>query len=146
MRADDDLARQPAAQRPGQSAATRGACDVPRAGGAGRGVHAPGAHALEGHAHPDVATPDWDRWGPSVSRLYAARGFAPLWFQDGALTRPAIALVDELYDRNVKLLLSAAASPAQLYAGEKLKLEFQRTASRLTEMQSQEYLARPHKA
>ena len=35
-------------------------------------------------------------------------------------------------------------SPAQLYRGERLRLEFQRTASRLTEMQSEEYLARAH--
>jgi cell division protein ZapE len=58
--------------------------------------------------------------------------------------RRLINLVDALYDRNVKLLLTAATPPAGLYAGERLTLEFRRTASRLTEMQSHSYLARPH--
>lgn len=59
--------------------------------------------------------------------------------------RRFIALVDELYDRKVKLILSAAASPQSLYQGEKLGFEFQRTTSRLTEMQSGEYLATEHR-
>jgi cell division protein ZapE len=59
--------------------------------------------------------------------------------------RRLIALVDEFYDRNVNLIVSAAAPPAELYRGERLRAMFARTASRLTEMQSEEYLAREHK-
>jgi cell division protein ZapE len=59
-------------------------------------------------------------------------------------TRRFIALVDEFYDRNVKLILSAAAPVGQLYAGRRLAFEFRRTRSRLEEMQSHDYLARPH--
>ncbi|HSG65237.1 MAG TPA: cell division protein ZapE, partial [Gammaproteobacteria bacterium] len=58
--------------------------------------------------------------------------------------RRFIALVDEFYDRRVNLILSAAVPPAELYAGQKLRFEFQRTKSRLEEMQSHEYLAAPH--
>jgi len=58
--------------------------------------------------------------------------------------RRFINLVDEFYDRNVKLLVSAAAGIEGLYTGKRLSFEFQRTASRLTEMQSEDYLARPH--
>jgi cell division protein ZapE len=59
--------------------------------------------------------------------------------------RRFIALVDELYDRNVKLVLSAAAPPDSLYRGERLAFEFRRTQSRLIEMQAHDYLARPHR-
>lgn len=59
--------------------------------------------------------------------------------------RRFINLVDEFYDRNVKLILSAAEPIENLYAGGRLDFEFARTRSRLLEMQSHEYLARPHK-
>ena len=59
--------------------------------------------------------------------------------------RRFIALVDEFYDRNVRLVVSAAASPPGLYRGERLAAPFERTVSRLSEMQSAEYLAREHK-
>ena len=59
--------------------------------------------------------------------------------------RRFVNLVDEFYDRNVKLVLSAEVDMASLYAEGGLEFEFQRTQSRLLEMQSHEYLARPHR-
>jgi len=59
--------------------------------------------------------------------------------------RRFIALVDELYDHNVNLIVSAVAPPAMLYRGERLAALFARTASRLVEMQSEAYLAREHR-
>ena len=59
--------------------------------------------------------------------------------------RRFIAMVDEFYDRAVKLVLSAEGPPADLYHGERLALDFARTASRLAEMQTHAYLQRPHR-
>lgn len=59
--------------------------------------------------------------------------------------RRFIALVDELYDRNVNLIVSAAAPPTDLYRGELVAFQFQRTISRLIEMQSEDYLTREHR-
>ncbi|HCU88583.1 MAG TPA: cell division protein ZapE [Gammaproteobacteria bacterium] len=58
--------------------------------------------------------------------------------------RRFINLIDELYDRNVKLVMSAERAPEGLYKGNRLIGAFKRTTSRLREMQSHEYLARPH--
>lgn len=56
-----------------------------------------------------------------------------------------IQLVDVFYDRNVNLIVSAASPPSELYYPEgRLVFAFERTISRLEEMQSREYLARTH--
>lgn len=60
--------------------------------------------------------------------------------------RRFVALVDEFYDRKVKLVVSAATSVDELYSGDRLKFEFQRTTSRLVEMQSNDYLHAAHLA
>jgi cell division protein ZapE len=59
--------------------------------------------------------------------------------------RRFIMLIDELYDRNVNIVVSAAAAPAQLYQGERLRFEFERAASRLIEMQTEKYLSGEHR-
>ena len=60
--------------------------------------------------------------------------------------RRFISLVDEFYDRGVKLILSAEEPVESLYQGSRLTFEFERTQSRLLEMRSHEYLAREHRA
>ncbi len=64
-------------------------------------------------------------------------------YSEDAATR-FVQLVDEFYDRHVKLVLSAAAPITELYDGQRLRAEFGRTESRLIEMQSEEYLALAH--
>ena len=72
----------------------------------------------------------------SVPRLDAGR-------DDQA--RRFISLVDEFYDRNVKLVISAEVPLEQLYRQGRLAFEFERTRSRLLEMQSHAYLGREHR-
>jgi len=60
-------------------------------------------------------------------------------------TRRFIYLIDELYDRNVKLIASAASQPDKLYSGTMLEFAFHRTRSRLIEMRSHKYLSQAHK-
>jgi cell division protein ZapE len=64
---------------------------------------------------------------------------------DENAARRFIMLVDEFYDRNVNIVVSAAAAPGSLYHGERLQMEFLRAASRLVEMQTQQYLAGEHR-
>jgi cell division protein ZapE len=59
--------------------------------------------------------------------------------------RRFVNMIDEFYDRNVKVIMSAEAPITELYAGGRLAFEFERTESRLLEMQSREYLEAPHK-
>jgi len=84
--------------------------------------------------------------------LAIARQFHTLILDDIPALSPAnydearrfIVLIDTLYEHRVKLVASAAAQPDQLYRrGENAKM-FVRTASRLDEMQSQDWLALPH--
>ena len=55
-----------------------------------------------------------------------------------------VTLVDALYENNVKLFAAAAVAPEALYTGGDGSFEFERTVSRLKEMQSAEYMARGH--
>lgn len=65
------------------------------------------------------------------------------YLSEGA--RRFIYLVDEFYDRGVKLLLTSQDSIIEIYSGEKLAFEIERTRSRLLEMQSDDYLQAAHR-
>jgi cell division protein ZapE len=62
--------------------------------------------------------------------------------EDETVARRFTWLVDEFYDRRVKLIVSAQVAPQELYRGG--HAEFTRTVSRLEEMQTRQYLAQPH--
>lgn len=83
-----------------------------------------------------------------LSRLYQTVLISNVPRFDATLENQArrfIALVDEFYDRRVKLILSAAAPATEIYRGERLQHDFLRTQSRLQEMQSHDYLAEAHR-
>ena len=123
----------------------------------------PGQLVIEGRNIPFVARADEVVWfdfdaicdGPRSQADFVeiARDFHTVLVSqvpqmDQTLDNPArrfIALVDEFYDRGVKLVLAAYAPVDELYVGDRLRFEFDRTRSRLAEMQTHEYLSRPHR-
>jgi len=129
----------------------------------GGGASGPVTLAIEGRPLPAVDSSGGMVWfefvqlcdGPRSQNDYIelARLYHTVFISDipifGAFDEDAarrfVMLIDEFYDRAVKMVVSAAAPPAELYRGERLSFEFQRAASRLAEMQSQPYLARPHR-
>ncbi len=66
--------------------------------------------------------------------------------QEDDAARRFVTLIDELYDRKVNLLITAEAPLGELYSGSRLSLEFERTESRLNEMQTRGYLHAEHGA
>ncbi len=129
---------------------------------AGGGMTAPATLTIEGRPIRAVATGHDIAWfefselceGPrsqndyiELARRYGTvfvanvPPFTPLE-EDAA--RRFIMLIDEFYDRGVKIVVSAAAPPEALYRGERLRFEFERAASRLIEMQTPGYLAGRH--
>ena len=60
------------------------------------------------------------------------------------VARRFITMVDEFYERNVKLLMTGEVALSSLYQGNLLAFEFERCLSRLVEMQSHHYLSKKH--
>ncbi len=84
-----------------------------------------------------------------ISRLYHTVLLADVQQMSGKIddaARRFIALVDEFYERHVKLIISAEVAMDDLYTDGQLEFEFKRCLSRLTEMQSHEYLSKEHLA
>lgn len=82
-----------------------------------------------------------------LSRLYHTVLLAEVIVMDESqedAARRFIALVDEFYERQVKLIISAQVQLASIYQGQRLVFEFKRCQSRLIEMQSHDYLAKDH--
>jgi cell division protein ZapE len=129
----------------------------------GSGGQQGGAISIEGRQIPVIRVTHGAAWfefsalcaGPRSQEDYIeiAREFQSVFVSNVPLldadhedeARRFVALVDELYDRSVKLVISAAAAPAELYQAERVRAMFARTASRLAEMQSTQYLAREHR-
>lgn len=80
----------------------------------------------------------------NLYRTVMVTGIPLLTWEFENQARRFIELVDEFYDRGVHLIISASESIDQLYTGTRLVHEYERTASRLHEMQSEKYLSRMH--
>ena len=119
----------------------------------GRSVHVP--RAIMGVARFDfrdlcerpLAAADYLRIAREYHTVILA-SIPAMTYDNRNAAKRFIILIDTLYELNVKLIASAAAEPDALYRAEQgfEAAEFRRTASRLIEMRSQNYLARPHGA
>jgi cell division protein ZapE len=117
----------------------------------GRILHVPcSAHGVARFSFADLcekplAAPDYLRLAHDYHTIMIDR-IPVMDYPERNAAKRFIALIDTLYDNAVKLMASAGADPLSLYLaadGDEAG-EFKRTASRLIEMSSQSYLARPH--
>src|SRR5690606_24859623 len=129
----------------------------------GDDAHREGSIELDGRRIPTRARCPGMAWfdfealceGPRAASAYLGRagechtvllGRVPvLAARRGGAARRFVTFVDEGYGRNVELVCTAAAAPHALYGGERRAGAFERTASRLIEMQSSDYLAQHHR-
>jgi len=82
-----------------------------------------------------------------IARIFQTVLISNVPHMDGSkddLAKRFMTLIDEFYDRNVKLILSAEKPANELYSGKRLEKSFKRTVSRLQEMATMEYLGRQH--
>jgi cell division protein ZapE len=117
----------------------------------GRVLHVPcSAHGVARFAFTDIcqeplAASDYLRLARDYHTIMIDR--VPVMdYADRNAAKRFITLIDTLYDNGVKLMASAEADPLSLYVateGNEAN-EFRRTSSRLIEMSSESYLARPH--
>ncbi|MGD9170982.1 MAG: cell division protein ZapE [Candidatus Thiodiazotropha sp.] len=97
--------------------------------------------------HALCGPPRWQNDYLELARSHHAvfiSGIPHLGADSDDSARRFINLIDVFYDRKVKLVVSAEMQPHEIYGGKRLEFEFQRTASRLKEMQSTVYLKTPH--
>ncbi|MGE3246016.1 MAG: cell division protein ZapE [Beijerinckiaceae bacterium] len=117
----------------------------------GRDVHVPQAHGNVARfsfadlcAQP-LAAPDYLAIAEAFDTVFID-GIPVIQEHQRNEAKRFINLIDTLYDENVKLVASADAEPHELYLGKNGRevFEFERTASRLIEMRSMEYLSASH--
>jgi cell division protein ZapE len=160
---DANLPGTPAALRERFAALTGGAGEMGGTNEMGNTATGPTTLTIEGRALHAVNSGSGTVWfrfselceGPrsqndyiELARLYHTIFIENIPILDGTdenAARRFIMLIDELYDRGVKIVVSAVAAPAALYHGELLRFEFERAASRLIEMQTHAYLASEHR-
>ena len=78
-----------------------------------------------------------------LAQIYETVLISDIPIMDGTMDdycRRFISLIDEFYDRKVKVIMSAEGAASDLYKGSKLSEEFRRTTSRIAEMQTQQSL------